>query len=92
MGLKPTTLPISFASGTSPPAKYPAIQQWPWPIRIHTFNALQISIDDETLLAYGKPKSKSFELLMALVAMGGVNVDRARITDMLCPDAEVIVH
>lgn len=75
-----------------PSAKYPAIQQWPRPIRIHTFNALQISIDDETLLAYGKPKSKSIELLMALISMGSVNVDRTRIADMLCPDAEVIVH
>ena len=56
------------------------------------FQCLQISIDDETLLAYGKPKPKSIELLMALISMGSVNVDRARIADMLCPDAEVIVH
>ena len=41
-----------------PSAKYPAIQQRPWPISVFIlYNALQISIDDETLLSYGKPKS-----------------------------------
>ncbi|RUM94351.1 MAG: hypothetical protein DSZ28_03620 [Thiothrix sp.] len=65
-----------------------ALEQWPWPARIHTLGGLRIEIDGEPLAFGSKPPAKPLELLKTLIAMGGQKVKANRLADRLWPDAE----
>jgi DNA-binding SARP family transcriptional activator len=57
----------------------PAIEAWPWPIRVFTLGRFAILINDTPLIFSGKSQKKPLNLLKALIAMGG----RAISTDTL---------
>jgi DNA-binding SARP family transcriptional activator len=72
----------------APHSTYPALQNWPWPVRIHTFGGLRITIDNEPVDFEGKPQSKPMELLAALITFGATNVERSMLADTLWPSAD----
>jgi ATP/maltotriose-dependent transcriptional regulator MalT/DNA-binding SARP family transcriptional activator len=62
--------------------------QWPWPVAICTLGEFVIRRNGEPLVSKGKAQKKPLELLKALIAHGGRNVDAAMLTALLWPDAE----
>jgi len=62
--------------------------QWPWPVAICTLGEFIIRRHGEPLVSKGKAQKKPLELLKALIAHGGRNVDAAMLTALLWPDAE----
>ncbi len=63
-------------------------EEWPFPVKIQTLGRFEIYRDDEPLHFSGKEQKKPLELLKALIAFGGQNVPRERLTDALWPDVD----
>jgi LuxR family transcriptional regulator, maltose regulon positive regulatory protein len=70
------------------PPPTPFTQPWPWPIRIHAFDALDIEIEDRPWRPDGKPQHRVLDLLRLLIAEGGRDVSAQRISDRLWPDTD----
>ncbi len=70
------------------PPPSPDIADWPWPVAIATLGEFVIRRNGEPLVSKGKAQKKPLELLKALIAHGGRNVDAAMLTALLWPDAE----
>lgn len=64
------------------------LDNWPWPIRLHTFGRFAVLQDDKPIEFSGKAQKKPLELLRALIALGGRGVSVARLGQTLYPDAE----
>jgi LuxR family transcriptional regulator, maltose regulon positive regulatory protein len=65
-----------------------ALLNWPWPIKIFTLGEFRISKDNVPLATQGRARYKLTELLKALIAAGGKQVNAETITEWLWPDAE----
>jgi ATP/maltotriose-dependent transcriptional regulator MalT/DNA-binding SARP family transcriptional activator len=78
----PPPVPLSFAD----PAFY--LEDWPYPVKIHTLGRFEVLKDDEPLLFTGKVQKKPLEMLKAIIALGGMNVPGERLTDALWPDSD----
>jgi DNA-binding SARP family transcriptional activator len=63
------------------------VENWPWPIKIYTLGRFELLKDGKTLQFSGKVQKKPLEMLKALIALGGQDVEEARIADALWPDA-----
>ncbi len=48
--------------------------EWPWPIRVRTLGALRIELHGQALAFRGKVAKKPLELLVFLIASGGIDV------------------
>ncbi|HEY4371943.1 MAG TPA: BTAD domain-containing putative transcriptional regulator [Burkholderiales bacterium] len=70
----------------APPAR--EVEAWPWPVKIYTLGHFRVVIDGEPLTFNGKAQKKPLELLKALVALGGRDVDFPMLVELLWPDAE----
>ena len=72
--------------------KLPAPSQdaaaWPWPLALRTLGPLTMLRDGEPIVSKGKAQKKPLELLKALIAHGGRNVDAAMLTGLVWPEAE----
>ena len=64
------------------------VEQWPWPIRIHTLGGFALKLDGVPVRSARKAQKKPLELLKVLVAQGGHEVNAAAIAEMLWPEAE----
>ncbi len=64
------------------------IAQWPWPLALRALGEFTLARDGEVLTSRGKAQKKPLELLKALLALGGRNVDTSMLTGLLWPDAE----
>jgi len=64
------------------------VAAWPWPLALRTFGPFTILRDGEPLVFKGKAQKKPLELLKALIAHGGRNVDAAMLTSLVWPEAE----
>ena len=64
------------------------LEEWPYPIKVYTLGRFVIIRDDEPQHFSGKEQKKPLEMLKALIAFGGRNVPRERLTDALWPDAD----
>ncbi|MET0733032.1 MAG: BTAD domain-containing putative transcriptional regulator, partial [Casimicrobiaceae bacterium] len=64
------------------------LADWPWPLAIRSLGEFVIVRDGEPLESKGKAPKKPLELLKALIAHGGRNVDAAMLTSLLWPDAD----
>ena len=64
------------------------VQNWPWPVRIYTLKRFALVRDGKQLHFTRKTPQKPLLLLKVLIAMGGRNVPRERVIDILWPDAE----
>jgi len=64
------------------------LENWPFPVKIHTLGRFEIIRDDQPLYFSGKEQKKPLELLKALIAFGGRDIPRERLTDTLWPEAD----
>jgi len=71
-----------------PPRDAPDLETWPWPVRIHTLGRFS-ALHDGMPLATGPPGgARPIELLKALIALGGRDVDETKLAQQLWPAAE----
>ena len=70
----------------SPPS--PSTAQWPWPLALRTLGEFVVLRHGLPLGSSGKAQKKPLEMLKALIALGGRNVDAAMLAAQLWPDAE----
>jgi LuxR family transcriptional regulator, maltose regulon positive regulatory protein len=66
----------------------PAIDAWPWPLRVRTLGRFEIAHDGALLEVRGKAQKKPLELLKALIALGGEGVESSRLAAALWSDAD----
>ena len=66
----------------------PDIENWPWPVQIRALGGFSLAIEGRLLSFSGKAPKKPLELLKALVATGGTEVDIGWLGEQLWPDAE----
>ena len=74
--------------GLVPPAQAASLQNWPWPLKVQTLGAFRILQDGVPLRFNGKSPRKPLELLKALIAFGGNDVNQATLIDALWPELE----
>jgi ATP/maltotriose-dependent transcriptional regulator MalT/DNA-binding SARP family transcriptional activator len=70
------------------PAPARDIATWPWPLALRTLGPFVMLRDGEPVVSKGKAQKKPLELLKALIAHGGRNVDAAMLTGLVWPEAE----
>jgi ATP/maltotriose-dependent transcriptional regulator MalT/DNA-binding SARP family transcriptional activator len=70
----------------APPS--PTIAHWPWPLALRTLGEFVVVRDGTPLVSKGKAQKRPLEMLKALIALGGRNVDASMLTAQLWPDAE----
>jgi hypothetical protein len=63
------------------------IENWPWPVKIHTLGRFSLLLDDRPVRFPGKAQHKPLEMLKALIALGGRDVGVERLAEALWPDA-----
>ena len=66
----------------------PDVAAWPWPLALRTLGPFTMLRDGEPIVFKGKAQKKPLELLKALIAHGGRNVDAAMLTALVWPEAE----
>lgn len=74
--------------GLAPEGLSSGADDWPWPIKVHTFGRFELLKDDTPLVFAKKAPKKPLELLKALVALGGSEVNAYKICDMLWADSD----
>jgi LuxR family maltose regulon positive regulatory protein len=74
--------------GLAPPAQAASLQSWPWPLRVQTLGAFRILKDGVPLRFTGKSPRKPLELLKAVIAFGGHDVNQSTLIDALWPELE----
>jgi DNA-binding SARP family transcriptional activator len=62
--------------------------KWPWPVKITTLGALELTCAGAPVREQGKAQRKPRDLLKALIACGGRSVNKERLGDLLWPDAD----
>ena len=70
----------------APPS--PSTAHWPWPLALRTLGEFVVLRDGVPMVSKGKAQRRPLEMLKALVALGGRNVDASVLTAHLWPDAE----
>jgi DNA-binding SARP family transcriptional activator len=63
------------------------VPEWPFPVKILTFGRLELSVDGQDPCATGKTPQRPLDLLKAILALGGREVSKNRICDLLWPDS-----
>lgn len=72
----------------APDPANPDLEQWPWPMKIHTLGRFGLLADDRPVEFGRKVQQKPLALLKALIALGGRDVPEARLAELLWPDAD----
>jgi two-component SAPR family response regulator len=63
------------------------IETWPYPLKIYTLGRFEIVKDGEALRFSGKGQKKPVEMLKAIIAFGGRDVNEDQLMDCLWPEA-----
>lgn len=66
----------------------PALEAWPWPIRIYTLGRFSVVRDAVPMAFAGKTQRRPLDLLKVLIALGGRGVAQERIAGILWPQAD----
>ena len=66
----------------------PAVQEWPWPVKIYTLGRFAVERYGKPLRSSGKAQHKPLDLLKALIALGREDVNTRQLTEALWPDAD----
>jgi DNA-binding SARP family transcriptional activator len=64
------------------------LENWPWPLKIYTLGRFAIVKARSPIKFSSKAQKKPLEMLKALIALGGRDVNKAQISDLLWPEAE----
>jgi len=65
----------------------PGIARWPWPLRLRTLGSVAIEREGEPVRVGRKAPKRLLDLLRAIVALGGRQVDGGRVAALLWPEA-----
>lgn len=63
-------------------------EKWPWPIKIYTMGRFALVRDGKRITFPRKVQQRPLQMLKALIAMGGRNVSKEHLTEVLWPDAD----
>ncbi len=74
--------------GLVPEAAPVHLEKWPWHLRIYTLSRFTIIKDGKPLSFEGRVRQRPLELLKAIIALGGRDVDVWSVIEALWPDAE----
>jgi ATP/maltotriose-dependent transcriptional regulator MalT/DNA-binding SARP family transcriptional activator len=66
----------------------PDLEQWPWPVKVHTLGRFGLLVDDRPVEHGRKMQLKPLALLKALIALGGRGVPEGRLVELLWPEAD----
>ncbi|NJD61412.1 MAG: hypothetical protein FIA93_01655, partial [Deltaproteobacteria bacterium] len=72
----------------APDPANPDLEQWPWPVKVHTLGRFGLLVDDRPVEYGRKVQQKPLALLTALVALGGRGVPEGRLAELLWPGAD----
>jgi ATP/maltotriose-dependent transcriptional regulator MalT/DNA-binding SARP family transcriptional activator len=72
----------------APDPANPDLEQWPWPVKVHTLGRFGLLADDQPVEHGRKVQQKPLALLKALVALGGRGVPEGRLVEHLWPEAD----
>lgn len=61
---------------------------WPWPLRLFTLGAFRVERQGEAIRFSRKAQKRPLALLMALIALGGRNINANLLAETLWPDAD----
>jgi ATP/maltotriose-dependent transcriptional regulator MalT len=64
------------------------LENWPWQLKIFTLGKFNVFRGDTRLDLDGRARKKPVRLLHTLIALGGQQVNKARLADILWPDSE----
>ena len=71
-----------------PDPSAPALEKWPWPVKVYTLGRFSLIVEGEVLPFARKPRQKPLLLLKALIALGGREIPEDQLTEVLWPDAD----
>jgi DNA-binding SARP family transcriptional activator len=74
--------------GLLPNEDQPQPDAWPFPIKIYTMGRFNILKDGKPLKPSGMGQKRPFEVLKAIIALGGNDVPQPQIIDLLWTDAD----
>ncbi|MEP7206325.1 MAG: BTAD domain-containing putative transcriptional regulator [Casimicrobiaceae bacterium] len=69
-------------------APHDAGPHWPFPLRVHALGGFEILREGKPLRFAGKAQQRPLDLMKALVAAGGIDVDSRELMAALWPDAD----
>jgi len=64
------------------------LEQWPWTVRIYSFNHPRIELNGQPLKQEGKTQKKVIELILTIIALGSQDVQGERICEWLWSDSD----
>jgi LuxR family maltose regulon positive regulatory protein len=73
------------ARGLALDATSAALLDWPWPLRVNTLGPFRVLKNGSAIAFSGKAQRRPLDLLKALIAYGGKEVNEERITEALWP-------
>lgn len=85
---EPYVLEVIRKRQLKPPADGSAPENWPWRVKIRTFGKLMVEVDGKLLEKHRKAPHRLLELLAAIIAFGGHDVQVSRLIDALWPEAD----
>jgi DNA-binding SARP family transcriptional activator len=71
-----------------PDAQAMELENWPWPVKICTLGGFRLLVDGKPVSFSGKVQKKPLEMLTCIVSLGGKNISREQLTDLLWPDSD----
>jgi len=71
-----------------PHAQAMNMENWPWPVKIHTLGGFRLLVDGKPVTFAGKVQKKPLEMLKCIVSLGGKNIAREQLADLLWPDSD----
>jgi DNA-binding SARP family transcriptional activator len=71
-----------------PHAQAMNLENWPWPVKIYTLGGFRLLVNGKPVAFAGKVQKKPLEMLKCIVAVGGKNIAREQLTDLLWPDSD----
>ena len=74
--------------GLVPDPKNPALEQWPWAVKVYTLGRFGLLAEDRPVEFGRKVQQRPLSLLKAVIALGGRDVPEARLAELLWPDAD----
>jgi len=63
------------------------VREWPCPVKVKTFGGFELSLEGRGSIPAEKKQQRPMELLKALLALGGWEVNKGRLCDLLWPDS-----
>ena len=64
------------------------IEGWPWPIKVFTLGRFVVAKEGKALRFHKKARQKPLSMLKALIALGGREISKDQIMDILWPESE----